>query len=57
MLWQRALELARRRKVWLFNPPAPTPAGTVSKVEINIGEPALAISPAEVTELFGELVS
>jgi threonine aldolase len=53
-LGQRSLELARERRVWLFAPPAlhATDVDRVSKVELNVGEPALEISPAEAAELF-----
>jgi hypothetical protein len=46
----------RERKVWLFNRPEPTPAAGVSKIELNLGEPALEIAPAEVAELFALVV-
>lgn len=55
-LWQRAVDLARERKVWLFNRPEPTSAAGVSKVELNLGEPALEIAPPEVAELFALVV-
>ena len=53
-LGQRSLELARERRVWLFAPPAlhATDVDRISKVELNVGEPALQISPAEAAELF-----
>jgi hypothetical protein len=53
-LARRSLQLARERGVWLFAPPAlgATPVDGVSKLELNVGETALAISPAQAAELF-----
>jgi threonine aldolase len=53
-LARRSLELAHERGVWLFAPPAlrATDVDRVSKFELNVGEPALEISPAEAAELF-----
>jgi threonine aldolase len=53
-LARRSLELARERGVWLFALPAlgVTDVDRVSKLELNVGEPALAIAPAEAAELF-----
>jgi hypothetical protein len=50
----RSLQLARERGVWLFAPPALAATGVdqVSKLELNVGEPALEISPAVAAELF-----
>jgi threonine aldolase len=53
----RALDLARERGVWLFGPLRLTEIDDVSRVEINIGEPALEISPAEAGELFSALLA
>lgn len=55
LLWSRAVELARERKVWLTYPPQPAAVPKVSKIEINIGEPALEIPPSEAAELFARL--
>jgi threonine aldolase len=55
-LWQRALDVSRQRKVWLFNRPEPTPSPAVSVVELNLGEPALEIAPGEVAELFALVI-
>ena len=57
LLWKRALELAAERGVWLFGPPLPALLPGTSKIEINIGEPALEIPPAEVAELFALLTA
>jgi threonine aldolase len=51
-LFERALDVARQRKVWLLNPPSPTPSPAASTIELNLGEPALDVAPAEVAELF-----
>jgi threonine aldolase len=51
-LERRALDVARERGVWLFGPLRPTAVDDVSRIELNVGEPALEISPAEATELF-----
>ncbi|HEX5192588.1 MAG TPA: beta-eliminating lyase-related protein [Solirubrobacteraceae bacterium] len=51
-LEQRARELARERGVWLFGPLRPTEVDDVARIELNIGEPALDISPDEAAELF-----
>lgn len=53
-LVQRSLQLARERGVWLFAPPALGATGVdrVSRLELDLGEPALAISPAQAAELF-----
>jgi threonine aldolase len=55
-LLERAVELARERGVWLFGPPAPSVVPGVSKVELNLGAPALQIAPAEAAELFAAVV-
>lgn len=55
VLWQRALDLAREQRIWLFGPLRPALVPGTSKIEISIGEPALEISPAEVAELFSLL--
>ena len=52
VLRRRALDLALERRVWLFGALRPALVPGTSKVEINIGEPALEISPTEVAELF-----
>jgi threonine aldolase len=53
-LVSRSLQLARERGVWLFAPPALGATGVdrVSRLELNVGEPALEISPAQAAELF-----
>ena len=55
-LWERALDLAEERRVWLFNQVHRSVVPGISKLELNIGEPALEISPQEAAELFGALV-
>jgi hypothetical protein len=51
-LQRRSLELARERGVWLFGPLQPAAGDRAGRLEINIGEPALEISPDEAAELF-----
>lgn len=46
-----------RSGVWLFHHLEPTVVPNVSMIELNIGEPALEISPDEAAELFGLVVS
>jgi threonine aldolase len=55
-LCERAEAVARERKVWLFDRLPPTAVPGVSLLELNLGEPALEISSAEVAELFGEVL-
>jgi threonine aldolase len=54
-LRERALDIAEQRRVWLFHRIAPSVVPNVNTIELNIGEPALEISPGEAAELF-ELV-
>jgi threonine aldolase len=56
-LQRRALVIARERGVWLFGPLAPAAADGVGRLELNIGEPALEIAPAEAAELFGQVLA
>ncbi|HSP73838.1 MAG TPA: beta-eliminating lyase-related protein [Gaiellaceae bacterium] len=53
---ERALDIAGRRRVWLFRNLQPTALPGVHKLEITVGEPALAIPPDEAAELFAELL-
>jgi threonine aldolase len=55
-LRERALDLAEERRVWLFYQPDPTVVADVQKLELNLGEPALEISPEEAAELFALVV-
>jgi threonine aldolase len=55
VLWRRALDIAAARGVWLFEPLKPALLPGTSKIEVNIGEPALEIAPLEVAELFTQL--
>jgi threonine aldolase len=57
VLLGRALDLARERGVWLFNPPEPSVVPGVCRIELNIGEPALEISPTEAAELFAAVIA
>lgn len=57
LLWERALELAAERRVWLFGPPRAALLPNTSVIEVNIGEPALEIAPSEVAELFAAITA
>lgn len=54
-LRERALELAEQHGVWLFNGVQPSAVPGVGRVELNIGETALEITPHEVRHLFAAL--
>jgi threonine aldolase len=56
-LWERMLDQAQAHGVWLANRIEPTVVPDVSKLELNIGEPALEIGPAEAAELFAAVVA
>jgi threonine aldolase len=53
VLWDRVLDQAQAHRIWLANGVAPSVVPNVSKLELNIGEPALEITPSEAAELFG----
>jgi hypothetical protein len=52
LLRERALEVARQRRVWLFHRLEPSVVPNVNKLELNVGEPALDITPGKAAELF-----
>jgi threonine aldolase len=56
-LQERALDLAEEHGVWLFHRVAPSVVPGVCKLELNVGEPALEISPEEATELFAAVLA
>jgi threonine aldolase len=56
-LSERALDVAEDRHVWLFHRLAPSVVPNVSVLELNVGEPALEISPDEASELFKLVLS
>jgi threonine aldolase len=56
-LQERALDLARERRLWLFHDLDPTSVPGVHKLELNIGAPALDIPSTEVAELFAEILA
>ena len=56
-LWERVLEVARSRRVWLFNGLRPTVVPGVSRTEISIGAPATEISAGEAAELIAAVVA
>lgn len=57
MLWEKALDLAQTHRVWLFNALEASVVPGVSRAELNIGAPALAVSPAEAAQLFAVLTA
>jgi threonine aldolase len=56
-LFAAAVAIGREQRVWLIHPPSPTAVAGVARVEINVGEAALQLAPAEVAELFARVVS
>jgi threonine aldolase len=56
-LRERALDLAQERRVWLFHRLEPSVVPGINKLELNVGEPALDISPQEAAELFATVVA
>jgi threonine aldolase len=57
LLQERALDVAEQRHVWLFHRVAPSVVPNMNVIEMNVGEPALEISPGEAAELFEMVVS
>jgi len=55
-IFDRALAVAREQRIWILPALSPTAVPGVSRAEITIGEPALAISPAEAAELLEQIV-
>jgi threonine aldolase len=56
-LQERALDLAQERRVWLFHQLEPSVVPAINKLELNVGEPALDVSPQEAAELFATLTA
>lgn len=56
-LHDRAIALAERERIWLFNEVRPTVVPGVCKLELNVGEPALEVSPEEAANLFATLTA
>jgi hypothetical protein len=56
-LWERMLSVARTSRVWLANRLEPSVVPGISKLELNIGEPALEIPPEEAAQLFAGVIS
>jgi threonine aldolase len=55
-IFERAVEIAREQGVWILPMLQPSAVPGVSRAEITIGEPALAISPGEAAELLAQIV-
>jgi hypothetical protein len=51
------LDQAQERGVWLANRLEPSVVPNISKLELNVGEPALEISPKEAAELFATVLT
>jgi threonine aldolase len=56
-LQDRALDLAEERRVWLFRRLEPSVVPGVHKLELNLGEPALEVSPEEAADLFAAVLA
>lgn len=56
-LWDRAMEVARSRRVWLFGRLEPSVVPGITRTEITVGEPALEISPGEAAGLIAAVVA
>ncbi len=54
---ERALDVAQERRVWLFHRVVPSVVPNVNTIEVNVGEPALEISPEEAAQLFQIVMS
>lgn len=55
--WERMLDQAQVHRVWLASRIEPSVVPNVSKLELNIGEPAVEISAKEASELFAAVVA
>jgi threonine aldolase len=55
-IWERMLEIAGDRRVWLGHRPAPTVVAGVCRLELHLGEAALEIGAVEAAELFAAAV-
>jgi threonine aldolase len=53
---EHALDLAEKRRVWLFHRLEPSVVPDVQKLELSVGEPALDITPQEAAELFAAVL-
>jgi threonine aldolase len=56
-LAEAALQTAEERKVFLFADPGSTTSPSWQKLEVMVGEVTLALEPAEVAELFAEVMA
>ena len=52
-----ALRLAEERKVFLFADPFPTTSPSVQRHEVTVGENTLLLDPAEVAELYAQVLA
>jgi hypothetical protein len=56
-LWERMLDIAQADRVWLANRVERSVIPGVSKLELNVGEPALEIAPELAAQLFAAVVA
>ncbi len=57
VVWARALAVAREHGVWITRRPAAGPLPGTSRLELHLGEPALAVSAAQAAELIAGLAA
>jgi threonine aldolase len=57
VLQERSLAVAREHGVWLFWPLQPGPTAGTSRLELNVGETALRVTPDEAAELFAQVLA
>lgn len=55
-IFERSLAIARDQRVWILPALQPTAVPGISRAEITVGEPALAISPDEAAGLLARIV-
>lgn len=54
-LRERALEIARREKIWTFARPYASDGGSLQRIEFSVGDATLEFSPEEVRTLIEQL--
>lgn len=56
-LESRAIDIAKRKKIWTFPRPFSTVSPTLQRIEFSIGDATMGFTPTEIRDLMGELVS
>ena len=56
-LRERALDIARREKVWTFARPFASDGGSLQRIEFTVGDATLLFTPEEVRDLIGQLAT